>query len=443
MRSQVASEHTREEGEQMSNHTQEHERGRGVAIYLDFENLIYGLIDRYGEQGAYEHFKVQRILDYASKLGPVMIAKAYADWRVKSVNRFQTELYTRGIELVHVLGRGNKNAVDMKMATDMVEHIFTHSHVDTVLLCSGDRDFLPVLSTLKRYGRQLASLAPQRAMSTECKRLCDQHVTYESLLDEPLSEPAELPKGDLSALRAEVIEVVRAYHPRSLTGAQLKQHLLHSHGGRFDERDYGYVKLGDLVSQFEGDLIVKRPPQGDISLSLSDELNPEAQDPSADEHALKAALGALRGYQYSLDAPIRRRVLREIYQLMRAPEGASWTEVLPSLCDRVDISRSQANKYHAILLQSQAFEQIEGDEALPVKQRPMTLDPALSSPEGLIERYEQSVLLKVASQHPKLNARLATRLLGLSLSDQEVERYVSRLLEHAQEALSRTQQDNT
>lgn len=420
----------------MTNYTQEHGRGQGVAVYLDFENLIYGLIDRYGEQGAYEHFKVQRILDYAEQLGPVMIAKAYADWRVKSVNRFQTELYGRGIELVHVLGRGNKNAVDMKMATDMVEHIFVHPHVDTVLLCSGDRDFLPVLSTLKRYGRQLASLAPQRAMSLECKRLCDLHVSYESLLDEPMSEPLELPKGDLDALRAEVIEVVRAYHPRSLTGAQLKQHLLHSHGGRFDERDYGYVKLGDLVAHFEGDLIVKRPAQGDISLSLSSELDPEGYDPSADEHALKALLGALKGYQYCVDAPARRRVLREIYQLMLSPEGASWSEVLPQLCDRVDISRSQANKYHAILLQSQAFEQVESADELPVKQRPMRLDEALTRAEGLIERYEQSVLLKVAAQHTKLNLQLATRLLGLSLADPEVERYVTRLLEHAQVALS-------
>jgi len=413
----------------------------GVAVYLDFENLIYGLIDRYGEQGAYEHFKVQRILDYATRFGPIRVAKAYADWRVKSVNRFQTELYGRGVELVHVLGRGNKNAVDMKMATDMVEFNFTHPHINTVLLCSGDRDFLPVLSTLKRYGRQLISLAPQRAMSVECKRLCDEHTTYESLLDEPLSEPSPLPKGDLNALHAEIIEVVRAYHPRSLTGAQLKQHLLHSHGGRFDERDYGYVKLGDLVAQLEGDLIVKRPPQGDISLTLAEGLDPEGCDPSADEHALKAALAALKGYQYSSDAPSRRRVLREIFSIMRAPGGASWSEVLPTLCDRVDISRSQANKYHAILLQSQAFEQIESAEELPVKQRRMRLDPTLSKAEELIERYEQSVLLKVAVQHPKLSLKIGTKLLGLPLSDPEAERYVTRLLEHAKEVAQAPQME--
>ena len=403
---------------------------KGVALYLDFENLIYGLIDRYGDQGAYEHFKVQRILDYAEQFGQVRIARAYADWRVKSVNRFQTELYGRGVELVHVLGRGNKNAVDMKMATDMTEHIFTSPHIETVVLCSGDRDFLPVLMTLKRYGRHLVALAPQRAMSVECRRLCDDHSTYEALLDEPLSEPSQEPKGDVEALRSEVIEVVRAYHPRPLTGAQLKQHLLHSHGGRFDERDYGYVKLSDLVSLFEGDVRVKRPPQGDIKLTLSDHLAAEGEEGAIDEHALKAALAALKGYQYNIDAPSRRRVLREIFELMSGSEGASWSDVMPLLCDRVDLSRSQANKFHAILLQSQAFEQVNPDEQTPVKQRLMRLTPELSRPEDLIERYEQSVLLKVYVQHPRLSLPLALRLLGLP--DQEINMtYVERLLARA------------
>lgn len=417
-------------------------QAQGVAIYFDFENMIYGLIDRYGEQGAYEHFKIQRILDYAQRLGPIMIAKAYADWRVKSVNRFQTELYGRGIELIHVLGRGNKNAVDMKMATDMIEYHFTHPHIDTVLLCSGDRDFLPVLSTLKRYGKQLISLAPQRAMSTECKRLCNAHTSYEALLDTALNEPESFPKADLNELRSEIIEIVRAYHPNSLTGAQLKQHLLHSHGGRFDERDYGYIKLGDLVAQFEGDLVVKRPPQGDISLNLSADLDPDGRDPSAEEHALKAALGALKGYQYTMDAPDRRRVLREIYDLMNQEDGVSWSEALPMLCDQIDISRSQANKYHAILLQSQAFAQVDPHDEQPVKQRAMKLTSTLVRPEDLIERYEQSIVLKVVTLHPQLSLKLATRLLGLPLNETDIEHYISRLLEHAQVTLSSSAQDS-
>ena len=110
-----------------------------VGIFLDFENLIYGLIDRYGEQGAYERFSMQRILDFANQHGRVRWAWAYADWRVKAVNRFQSELYTREVELIHVLGRGQKNAVDMKMATDLIEAHFTQKGVETFILCSGDR----------------------------------------------------------------------------------------------------------------------------------------------------------------------------------------------------------------------------------------------------------------------------------------------------------------
>ena len=69
-----------------------------VGIFIDFENLIYGLVDRYGEQGAYECFQVQRILDFANQRGKVRWAWAYADWRIKSVNRFQSDLYTRGVD---------------------------------------------------------------------------------------------------------------------------------------------------------------------------------------------------------------------------------------------------------------------------------------------------------------------------------------------------------
>ncbi len=432
----------------MTGPTREHAEAQ-VGVFIDFENLIYGLIERYGEQGAYEHFQAQRILDTAAARGRVRWARAYADWRVRSLNRFQGELYARGVELIHVLGRGNKNAVDVKMAIDMVEMSLTQPDVGTLLICSGDRDFLPALTALKRHGRRLVALAPQRAMSAECRRLCDEALPYEDLLRDPLSEPAERPEGDLDRLRAEVLSVVRAYHPRPVSGAQLKQHLTQSYGGRFEERAFGFVKLGDLLGLFEETLEVRRPEQGDLELTLRaprpteeapaagaarplDPSDPARELAPYEDHALQAALSALKGYQYTLDAPARRRVIRELFTHLSAPEGARWHELMPTLCDRMDLSRSQANKYHAILLQSQAFRQLDPAEESPVKQRRMGLAEGLESAEGLIERYEQSVLLKVCAQHPALDAALSARLLGLSARDPQHLAYAERLLARAQ-----------
>ena len=105
-----------------------------VGLFIDFENLIYGLVDRYGEQGAYELFKVQFLFDFTLRYGEVAYALAYADWRMRAVNQWQVDLYGRGVELIHVLGRGGKNAVDIKMAVDLVELSFTHPHIDTYVL---------------------------------------------------------------------------------------------------------------------------------------------------------------------------------------------------------------------------------------------------------------------------------------------------------------------
>jgi hypothetical protein len=405
-----------------------------VGIFLDFENLIYGLIDRYGEQGAYERFSMQRILDFANQHGRVRWAWAYADWRIKAVNRFQSELYTRGVELVHVLGRGQKNAVDMKMATDLIESHFTQKGVETFILCSGDRDFLPVLNSLRRYGKSVIGIAPQRAMSVECKRLCTHTLTYESLLDPDLlsstqSAPSE---KQMSDLKGEIVSLVRAY-PHGVTGAQLKQLLTQSRNHPFNEKEYGFIKLGDLLNQFEDHLLITRPTQGDLYVQVHQDLEQE-EALLLDHQALHIALSALKGYQYNRDAVIRRKILRSIFNISSSQSGMKWSEALPILCEANELSRSQANKYHAILLQSQAFEQVDPSDESPVKQRLMRLIEELSVPESLIRRYEQSILLKVIQHHQHISKETALQVLGLPNDESHLE-YVTNILEQIQSSL--------
>jgi uncharacterized LabA/DUF88 family protein len=396
-----------------------------VGIFIDFENLIYGLIDRYGEQGAYECFQVQRILDFAEKRGKVRWVWAYADWRIKAVNRFQSELYTRGVELIHVLGRGNKNAVDMKMACDMIEAHFTQKGVETFILCSGDRDFLPVLNTLRRHGKSLIALAPQRAMSRECKRLCNEVLTYESLMSQTISEPLPEVTGNLDQLKQEVISIVSSYHEDFMTGAQLKQLLTQNRKDHFDEKHYGFLKLGDLLAQFSDELNLVKPLQGDLKISLKKELVTDF--PLQDQYAVNIALAALKGYQYQIDHTKRHLVLRTIFKLLHDEASHTWSETLPILCKELEISRSQANKYHAILLQSQAFKAHDDDDT-SVKQRRMSLIDHIDTAEALIKRYEQSILLKIYARQPDISAELACQLLGFDLQAEHLA-YAQKLLQ--------------
>ncbi len=426
-----------------------------VGLFIDFENLIYGLIDKYGEQGAYEAFKTSLMCDFAHQYGDACASYAYADWRIKAVNQWQVDLYGRGVELVHVLGRGGKNAVDIRMAIDLVESIYTQPQIDTYVVVSGDRDFLPVINTLKRAGKRVIALSTSRAMSKEMKRVCDETATYESLLhNDTQAQSQTRPKKNINDLLDEVLSIAKSFESTILTGAQLKQLLVHSHHGRFSEKDYGYVSFGSLMDQLallsrqrsqktsEAFPVLKldRPLQGDLNIALHEPKNhtqtelPERLLDFQNAHELQLALSSLKGYQYMQNAQDRRQVLETLYQALCSSEGACWADALEKVCNAVGLSRSQASKYHAVLLQSQAFIQVDPDDEKPVKQRKMRLIESLNSAQALIKRYEQSILHKIISRRGEITIDLATQVLGLDLEQDH--QYVEMLIQIASEEAS-------
>ena len=426
-----------------------------VGLFIDFENLIYGLVDKYGEQGAFEVFKVHLMTEFADKYGKICCAYAYADWRIKAVNQWQVDLYSRGVELVHVLGRGGKNAVDIRMAVDLVEAVYTQEHINTYVVVSGDRDFLPVINVLKRLGKKVIALSTSRAMSKEMKRVCDETSTYESLLHESTNSP-NTPKKDPEELLDEVLSIASRFEGDELTGAQLKQMLIQNHNGHFIEKDYGYVSFGALLDYLaelskerlteETDppiLHLHRPNQGDLRISLSVNEDHQFSDQTKQwegTHELQLALACLKGYQYMPEAAPRREVLHALYSVLSPSQGACWADALDEVCSQVGLSRSQASKYHAVLLQSQAFIQVDPNDEKPVKQRMMKLIDSLNSAETLIRRYEQSILHKIITRRGLINEQLAAQVLGLDVETDAI--YLSDLIRVASQEAVESENNN-
>ena len=131
-----------------------------VALLIDFENLVRSVDE--------EDIDCEAVFRLADEYGRVLVANAYADWRFKDVNQYQTDLYGLGIELVHVLGRRQgthiKNAVDVKMAVDAVSLMSSLAHIDIYVIVSGDRDFIHVLKELRRHGKTVIGVSPNRAV---------------------------------------------------------------------------------------------------------------------------------------------------------------------------------------------------------------------------------------------------------------------------------------
>lgn len=231
-----------------------------VAMFIDFENLVYGVEnnDAVRNEEPELDVDVQRLVRFVRDEGRLVLARAYADWSRASVRNHQRELYVQGIETVHVLCRrhGNeiKNSVDVALAVDAVRSLYERQF-DTFVLISGDRDFLPLLRVVREHGHRIIGVSVREAASKDLPNLCDRFVYYRDLWRTYGPEEQrerigsnELEHRDLAVfkqqLRALLAEEVGA---GGILGATLKPMIRNRIDPGFDETQFGFLKFSKLL----------------------------------------------------------------------------------------------------------------------------------------------------------------------------------------------------
>lgn len=118
-----------------------------IAIFVDVQNIYYTTRDTYGRQ--FDYRKFWKLL---SKQGEIVIANAYAIERDDDKQKkFQDALKYIGfsVKLKPYIQRSDGSAKgdwDVGITIDVME---AASHVDTVVLLSGDGDFAILLEKIK------------------------------------------------------------------------------------------------------------------------------------------------------------------------------------------------------------------------------------------------------------------------------------------------------
>ena len=122
-----------------------------IATFFDIENLAIG-----------GRFKVELVLDRLIERGNVIVKKAYADWR--RLTSFKRPFHEAAIELIDMPGSkvAGKNSADIKMVVDALEYCYTRPHINTFALVTGDSDFSPLVSKLRRMASTSSASASRR-----------------------------------------------------------------------------------------------------------------------------------------------------------------------------------------------------------------------------------------------------------------------------------------
>ncbi len=136
-----------------------------VAVFVDFENLRYGLLNDYGQEPEF-----QPLVEKAKKYGRPSVMRAYADFSEHPAELMR-ELQVCGIEAINVPVKRStytkgtksvervKNAADMVLALDAVMEAIesdTSGKQKTFLVVSGDRDYVKLVTLLRnRFGQRV------------------------------------------------------------------------------------------------------------------------------------------------------------------------------------------------------------------------------------------------------------------------------------------------
>ena len=127
---------------------------------------------------------------------------------------------------------------------------FQNSSIDTLILASGDRDYIPLISELKASGKSVIILAVPETLSKDLTSIVDGVISYESKSVGRVGD-ASIESADRHEFQEDVIGTVRECEERSpndrwvnlaAIGLALKKK-----DSNFTHTKYGYRKLADML----------------------------------------------------------------------------------------------------------------------------------------------------------------------------------------------------
>lgn len=135
-----------------------------AAMFIDWENVV-----KIGLR------KLQSCIEDVRQQVNVSVTRAYANWTQNVPGSvFLTSI---GAELTHVGGKvSGKNSADMQLTVDACELLLTTTHLECLVLISGDRDFRPLVSLARKRGLWVWGIGPADSSSDILRTCCDRFL---------------------------------------------------------------------------------------------------------------------------------------------------------------------------------------------------------------------------------------------------------------------------
>lgn len=226
-------------------------KGPDVAVLIDFENIYISTREKYKTNPNFGY-----IMDHCTRYGRVVIARAYADWY--QFSRVTNALYANGIEPRYVPtyyygderdpspGSAIKNSVDIHLVIDAMRTLYNNPNIQIYVLVTGDRDFIPLVNTIRQHGKRVVVIGVADASSSHLAQSADEFLFYHQLAED-IVKPEPKAK-DVYDVLVDAVLLARE-RKNAVTLATLKL-LMKELLGDFDEGNYADAQ-GRHFSRFQ------------------------------------------------------------------------------------------------------------------------------------------------------------------------------------------------
>ena len=189
---------------------------------------------------------IQRIFSELARHGKVNIRRAYGNWTSATLKGWEAILHDHAIQPIqqYDLTKG-KNATDIAMTIDVMDILYT-KQVDTFCIVTSDCDFTPLATRILSEGKSVIGFGERKTPSA----FVNACSTFLYLDEEKEEKNKKLTTNELRG-DAKLMNLIReaisnteneeGWAKLGIVGSHISNH------ASFDSRNYGYVRLSDLI----------------------------------------------------------------------------------------------------------------------------------------------------------------------------------------------------
>jgi uncharacterized protein (TIGR00288 family) len=215
-----------------------------IAVFIDFENLYYSSVNNYGEEP-----DLMIVRKLCENKGGIASIQAFGDW--VRFNEQIDNLQTSGIQPVFTpLSRSEKSSADTFICVHAMKLFMQNQNINTLILVSGDRDFIPLLNELRSLGKNTYLMGVPGSISRDLVNIADGIIEYRpEKIKHKEVKSLETPQKKMSEqIKDRVTSLLKKENRRinvATIGIMIKKEY-----PSFNHKDFGYEKLSHFLDGF-------------------------------------------------------------------------------------------------------------------------------------------------------------------------------------------------